>query len=245
MFRSGNPTLKAETFRGLPRAYGDTMTIEGAVNKTGLSLLILFTTAIVAWNGLLGLELTMPLTVVGAILGLVTALVTIFKKEWAPVTTPIYAALEGFVLGGISLAFNTRYPGIAFSAAACTIGTLAAMLLAYRAGLIRATENFTRGLVAATGAICLVYLVSWILSFFHMSVPLIHESGLVGVGFSLVVVVIAALNLVLDFALIERGAEMGAPKYMEWYGAFALLVTLVWLYLEILRLLAKLQDRRR
>jgi uncharacterized YccA/Bax inhibitor family protein len=141
--------------------------------------------------------------------------------------------------------FNARYPGIVFNAVALTMGTLAALLLAYRSGLIRPSENFKLGLVAATGAVGLIYLVSMGMSLFGLRMPYIHESGLIGIGFSAVVVAIAALNLVLDFDFIERGAEAGAPKYMEWYGAFGLLVTLVWLYLEILRLLAKLQDRRR
>jgi uncharacterized YccA/Bax inhibitor family protein len=176
---------------------------------------------------------------------LVIGLVTVFKKEWAPATTPVYAAAEGVLLGVISLVFDRRYPGIAFNAAALTLGTLAVMLVAYRAGVVRATNNFTRGVVAATGAIALVYLVSIVVSIFGGRVPMIHDSGPIGIGFSLVVVAVAALNLVLDFDLIEQGARSGAPKYMEWYGAFALLVTLVWLYLELLRLLAKLQGRRR
>src|SRR5262249_30218582 len=175
----------------------------------------------------------------------VVALVTVFKQEWAPATTPVYAALEGVVLGIVSMIFDRRYPGIALNAAALTIGTLAVMLVAYRSGAIRASENFTRGIVAATGAIALVYLVSIGVGFFGGRMPLIHDSGPIGILFSLVVVAVAALNLVLDFDLIERGAQSGAPKYMEWYGAFALLVTIVWLYLELLRLLAKLQGRRR
>ena len=244
MFRSGNPALKAETFTGV-RAFGaQTMTLEGSVNKTGISLVVLIATAALQWNGVFG-ELMPVAMLAGVIGGFVVALVTVFKKEWSPVTTPLYAALEGLALGGISLVFEARYPGIVVNAVGLTFGTLAALLLAYRSGLIRASENFKLGIFAATGGIAILYLVSMVMGFFGKSIPLIHGSGPIGIGFSLVVVVIAALNLVLDFDFIERGAESGAPKYMEWYAAFGLLVTLVWLYLEMLRLLAKLQDRRR
>jgi uncharacterized YccA/Bax inhibitor family protein len=244
MFRSGNPALRDDTFRAAGRAFGqEAMTLEGTVNKTGLSLLILIAAAAFVWN------LEGPAASVFILLGLggglITALVTVFKRTWAPFTVPLYAAFEGLLLGGISSLYEQRYEGIVINAVALTFGTLAALLLAYRSGLVRATENFKLGIFAATGAIALVYLVSMVLGFFGRTVPYIHEAGLVGIGFSLFVVAIAALNLVLDFDFIERGAEMGAPRYMEWVGAFGLLVTLVWLYLEILRLLAKLQDRRR
>jgi uncharacterized YccA/Bax inhibitor family protein len=159
-------------------------------------------------------------------------------------TAPIYAALEGLALGGISAVFESRYPGIVSQAVFLTFGTLAALLIAYRSGWIKATENFKLGVVAATGGIFFVYLISFVLSFFGVSIPLIHGSGVFGILFSLFVVVIAALNLVLDFDFIEQGAEQGAPKYMEWFAAFGLMVTLIWLYLEILRLLSKLQQRR-
>ena len=243
--RSGNPALTAETFRGV-RARGreDVMTVEGTVNKTAISLVILLVTATWTWNMGLGDPRVGGLIMVGVVGGLVTALVTVFKKTWAPYTTPAYAALEGLALGGISAAFESRYPGIASQAVFLTFGTLGSLLLAYRSGYIRATENFKLGVFAATGGIALVYLVGFVMSFFGAGIPLIHESGLVGIGFSLIVVVVAALNLVLDFDFIEQGAERGAPKYMEWYGAFGLLVTLIWLYLEMLRLLSKLQERR-
>jgi uncharacterized YccA/Bax inhibitor family protein len=244
MFRSGNPALKAGTFTGAGAFGAGAMTLEGSVNKTGIALVILIAAAALQWNGVFGAA--MPLvTLVGVIGGLVVALATAFKKVWAPTTTPLYAALEGLALGGISLVFEARYPGIVINAVGLTFGTLAAMLLAYRAGLVRATEKFKLGVFAATGGIALLYLVSMVMGFFGASIPFIGGSGPIGIGFSLVVVVIAALNLVLDFDFIERGAAAGAPKYMEWYAAFGLLVTLVWLYLEMLRLLAKLQDRRR
>jgi uncharacterized YccA/Bax inhibitor family protein len=240
--RSGNPVLAGETFRGVGTVTGsETMTVGGTVNKTALLLAILFMTATFTWGQ--G-PAAAGYILVGALGGMVVALITVFKKNWSPVTAPIYAALEGLALGGISVMFEGRYPGIVSQAVFLTFGTLAALLIAYRSGWIQATENFKLGVAAATGGIFFVYLISFVLSFFGMSIPLIHSSGTFGILFSLFVVVIAALNLVLDFDFIEQGAEQGAPKYMEWYGAFALMITLVWLYLEILRLLSKLQERR-
>jgi uncharacterized YccA/Bax inhibitor family protein len=246
MFRTGNPALKADSFESVAReAGGEAMTIEGTVNKTGTSLLVLLACASLQWNAVFGEELLLPLTLVGLIGGSVVALVTVFKKAWAPVTPMLYAALEGLCLGGISLVFEARYPGIVVNAVGLTLGVLGVLLLAYRSGLVRPSENMKLGIVAATGGVAVLYLVSMGLGLFGRSIPYIHESGPIGIGFSLVVIVIAALNLVLDFDFIERGAELGAPKYMEWYAAFGLLVTLVWLYLEILRLLAKLQGKGR
>ncbi|HLA79153.1 MAG TPA: Bax inhibitor-1/YccA family protein [Vicinamibacteria bacterium] len=241
LFRTGNPTLGTHSF-DVPRVHGeDAMTLPGTVNKTGISLLLLLGAAAFTWN-----QTASPIfIIVGALGGFVVALVTSFKREWAPITTPIYAVLEGLFLGGLSLTYERRFPGIVINAVGLTFGTLAALLLAYRSGLIKATENFKLGVFAATGGIALLYLVSMGLGFFGVRIPFIHGSGIIGIGFSLFVVGLAALNLVLDFDFIERGAEAGAPKYMEWYGAFGLLVTLVWLYLEILRLLAKLQSRDR
>jgi uncharacterized YccA/Bax inhibitor family protein len=184
-----------------------------------------------------------PIMIGGAIGGFVMALVTIFKKTWAPFTVPIYAILEGLFLGGISRFFEDRFPGIASQAIILTLGILGALLLAYKSKLIKPTENFKLGITAATGGIFLIYMINIIMGFFGSSIPMIHESGMIGIGFSVFVVIIASLNLVLDFDFIEQGVEQGAPKYMEWYGAFGLLVTLIWLYLEILRLLAKLQSR--
>ena len=242
MFRTGNPALKESTFRGVSRAVGEeAMTLQGTVNKTGMSLLILLAAAAFVWNS----ANPQPFVLVGLVGGLVTALVTVFKNTAAPVTTPLYAAFEGLLLGGLSLVFEARYPGIVVNAVALTFGTLAVLLVAYSSGLIRPSENFKLGIVAATGGVALLYLVSIVMGFFGKSIPFIHDSGPIGIAFSLFVVGLAALNLVLDFDFIERGAAMGAPRYMEWVGAFGLLVTLVWLYLEILRLLAKLQDRRR
>ena len=244
--RSGNPALQNETFARAGAAYGgEVMTVSGTVNKTALSLAILMIAASYVWNRGAGDPAVGAFIAVGALGGLVVALVTVFKHAWAPFTTPLYAALEGLALGGISVVFESSYPGIVSQAVFLTFGTLGALLMAYRSGMIQATENFKLGVVAATGGIALLYLLSFVLGFFGVSVPLIHSSGTFGILFSVFVVVIAALNLVLDFDFIEKGAERGAPKYMEWYGAFGLLVTLVWLYLEILRLLAKLQSRER
>lgn len=243
--RSGNPALTANTFATFPAVSDDqVMTIGGTVNKTALSLLILMVTASFVWNRGAADPSLWTLTLVGVIGGLVVAMATVFKQTWAPFTTPLYAGLQGLALGGISVVFETTYPGIVSQAVFLTFGTLGALLAAYRSGVIRATENFKLGVVAATGGIALLYFLSFVLGFFGMSVPLIHSSGTFGILFSVFVVVIAALNLVLDFDFIEQGAERRAPKHMEWYGAFGLLVTLVWLYLEILRLLAKLQSRR-
>lgn len=244
--RTANPALNAKTFERFDTFADDTqMTLMGTVHKVGLLLLILMVPAIWIWGQVYsgGVQNVGLWMMVGFLGGLVVALITFFKPTLAPITTPIYAALEGLALGAISALVEMRFPGIVIQAVALTFGTLFCLLMAYRSGLIRATENFKLGVVAATGGIFMIYMVSWVLSFFGTSVPFIHESGIIGILFSLGVVVIAALNLVLDFDFIEQGAERGAPKYMEWYAAFGLLVTLVWLYIEILHLLMKLQSR--
>lgn len=251
--RSGNPVLTSETFRGPRAATGDgVMTINGTVNKTAFSLLLLLITASWTWSlgsagaldGKPNVAAAAPWIMVGVVGGFLTALVTTFKREWSPVTAPAYALLEGLALGGISVMFESRYPGIASQAIFLTFGTLGALLLAYRSGIIKVTDKLRLGIFAATAGIAVVYLVNFVMSFFGTGIPMIHGSGMVGIGFSLVVVGVAALNLVLDFDFIEQGAAAGAPKYMEWFGAFGLMVTLVWLYVEILRLLSKLQERR-
>lgn len=241
-FRSGNPALRGAAFtqEEIASIMTNPMTIQGTVNKTLLSLfLVVFGASLVWYNPAAFIPMVWP----AAIIGFVVALVTVFKRSWAAVTTPLYAALEGIVLGAISAIFEKTYPGIVMQAVALTFGTLFCLLAAYKTGLIKATENFKLGVVAATGAIALVYIVSIVLGFFHIQIPLIFGSGPWGILFSLFVVAIAALNLVLDFDLIENLARQGAPKYMEWYGAFGLMVTLIWLYLEILRLLSKARSR--
>jgi uncharacterized YccA/Bax inhibitor family protein len=243
--RSGNPALNAKAFERFD-VYEPTkvMTIDGTVTRTGVLLILLVAAAAVTWNQFLQQNsIYGPLMIGGLIVGLIFGLATCFKPTWAPVTAPIYAVAEGLFLGGLSAFFETMYPNIVFQAVCLTFGTLFGLLIAYKSGLIKVTENFKLGVVAATSGICLVYLVGWIMSFFGSGIPYIHESGWIGIGFSLFVVVIAALNLVLDFDFIENGAANGAPKYMEWYSAFGLMVTLVWLYVELLRLLAKLRSR--
>ncbi|MBT7194552.1 MAG: Bax inhibitor-1/YccA family protein [Candidatus Marinimicrobia bacterium] len=243
-FRSGNPSLNAKTFSGFDLTTGATMTIMGTVQKTALSLLLLMTTALFTWNLPLSDPRANGLMMLGVFGGLGVAILTVFKHHLAKYTVPAYALLQGLALGGISKFFESMYPGIVNQAVMLTFGTLGALLLAYSSGLIKATENFKLGVVAATGGIAFVYLISWVLGMFGVGVPIIHGNSNMSILFSIGVVIIAALNLVLDFDFIEEGAEKGAPKYMEWYGAFGLLVTLIWLYLEILRLLAKLSSRR-
>jgi uncharacterized YccA/Bax inhibitor family protein len=245
---TANPAMNEAVYRRAGRAFADArvMTIQGTVVKTAILLLILMAVAVYTWSqAIAGSPLAYGSLMVGSIGGFVVALLTIFFPKAAPFTAPIYAALEGLVLGAISAVFERMYPGIAIKAVGLSIGVLAIMLFVYGTGIIRVTEKLKIGIVAATGAICLVYLVDIVASFFGTRLPFIHESGFLGIGFSLFVVVIAALNLVLDFDFIERGVNMQAPKYMEWYGGFSLLVTLVWMYLEILRLLAKVQGGSR
>ena len=243
--RTSNPALNDKVF-DLGRSTGNVMTINGTVNRTGILLCLLMFTAIFSWDRAYSAvnpgELY-PWLIGSGIAGFVVALITVFKKTAAPITAPIYAAIEGILLGILSAFYEMQFPGLVFQAILLTFGTLFALLMAYRSGVIKATENFKLGVFAATGGIALIYLTTFILSFFGVSIPYIHGSGTIGILFSLFVVVIAALNLVLDFDFIERGAERGAPKYMEWYAAFGLLVTLIWLYMEMLRLLSKLRSR--
>ncbi|SFH87623.1 Bax inhibitor-1/YccA family protein [Planctomicrobium piriforme] len=245
--RTGNPALNAKTFEGFdltaPSA-STTMTLSGTATKTGMLLVIVVAAAAFTWNLFLqGNPIVMPLMIGGGIGGFIVALVTTFKPQWAAITSPIYAVMQGLLLGGISAVTEAKFNGIVVQAVFLTFGTLFALLFAYQSGLIKPTENFKLGIVAATGGIFFVYLATMIAGFFGISVPFIHGNGWMGIGFSLFVVVIAALNLVLDFDFIEEGVNRGAPKYMEWYGAFGLLVTLVWLYIEILRLLTKINSR--
>ena len=266
MMRSANPTLKASTFeqyRGLEQS--TTMTIGGTVNKTFILLLFLAATASFSWNltanwraelaaAEAGGETTATsvasagvhpgvLIIGGMIAGFIFAIATIFKPSWSAVTAPLYALSEGVFLGALSALADLMYPNIAFQAACLTFCTLGGLLAAYKSGLIRATENFKLGMFAAMSGLMLIYVATFIVGLCGGSMPYIHDSGVVGIGFSLFIVVIASLNLVLDFDFIEHGAEVGAPKQMEWYGAFGLMVTLVWLYIAILQLLMKLNSR--
>jgi len=245
--RTANPALGDDTFTGFGRvAREEQMSIQGTVNKAVLLLMCVFLTAAWTWSlfyRTMSAQAVVPLLAIGAIGGLIVALVTVFKQSWAPVTAPIYALLEGLVIGGVSSVAEAQLPGIVIQAVGLTFGTCLALLLAYKSGMIRASENFKLGVVAATGGIALFYLLSLILGLFGVRISFLYQSGPLGIAFSLFVVVVAALNLVLDFDFIEQGATAGAPRYMEWYAAFGLMVTLIWLYLEILRLLMKLRSR--
>ena len=256
--RSGNPAFKrnfdqggfrtqsssdmntASGFRTSSSTVENTnlMTLDGAVNKTGILLALCFSGAFVGWN-------FPALAIPCALLGFVLAMVTIFRSpEKVASTAPFYAIAQGIFLGGVTMMFEGMYPGIAVQALGLTFGITVSLLFCYKSGLIKPTENFKLMIVSATAGIVILYLVSFIMSMFGSPISFIHSNGLMGIGFSVFVVGIAALNLVLDFDFIEEGAEVGLPKYMEWYGAFSLMVTLVWLYLEILRLLAKIASRR-
>lgn len=262
--QSNNPVLKRQFQNGVV-ADGAPMSINGTIHKTFILLALAMVTAGWTWQKFMAsvghaqelagwdkaaaissLQSAMGEIQVflwgGLIVGLVLALITVFKPRWAHITAPAYALAEGFVLGGLSAYMEMRYPGIVMQAVMLTLGVLAVMLVAYRTRIIKVTKKFRMMVVSATGAVMLFYMVDLALrAFTSISIPFIHESGAMGIGFSLFVVGLAAFNLALDFDMIERGAEQGAPKYMEWFSAFALMVTLVWLYLEILRLLAKMR----
>jgi uncharacterized YccA/Bax inhibitor family protein len=253
LMKTSNPALGSNTFGTLSGSqYGglidaaDRMTLNGTVNKTGILLVCAIATAAWTWHLFLpahDMSTVAPLMMLGMFGGLIFAMITIFKKAWSPVTAPIYALLEGLVLGGLSALLELRFPGIAMQAVGLTFGTLFVLLFLYRSGMIKVTQKFRLGIIAATGGIMVFYLLEMVLGFFGFQFTSINGSGLVGIGFSLIVVAIAALNLVLDFDFIEQGVQVGAPKYMEWYGAFGIMVTLVWLYIEILNLLSKLRSR--
>ncbi len=242
--RSANPALNKNTFKELGATRyttkAESMSIQGTVNKTGFLLICLMVTAFYAWSNPQYFPIFMPAGIIG---GLIFALVTVFKKTWAPVTAPIYALLEGLFLGSLSMYFERAYPGIVMNAVTLTFGTLTALLLAYKSGLIKATENFKLGVAAATGGVFFLYLFSFVLGIFGVQMNFLHDNSLLSIGISFVIVIIAALNLVLDFDFIEQGADRGAPKYLEWYASFGLMVTLIWLYIEILHLLSKMQRR--
>ena len=245
--RSGNPALRSDTFSVPSIAHGgsESMTIQGTVNKSFIMLLLLLATAYWSWYNPQFANITM---IAGFIGGFILALIITFKKTSAPYLAPIYALLEGLALGGLSLTFEARYPGIVMQAVGLTFAVFAALLFAYKTKLIHASENFKLGVAAATGGIAIFYLVGFVLSLFGVnavsSLHSVQNTSMLSIGISLVVVVVAALNLVMDFDFIENGEKQRAPKYMEWYGAFGLVVTLVWLYIEMLRLLAKLNGRK-
>jgi uncharacterized YccA/Bax inhibitor family protein len=243
--RTSNPALSESTFYSVPQSLEQPMTMRGTVMKTSLLTMLVVGAGIFSWNTCLAQPNSAGLLMgVGAVTGFVICLLTIWKKHWSPVTAPLYAIAEGVFLGALSLMYNLQFNGIVLQAIMLTVAVLVGLLAAYQMNLIKATENLRLGLFAATAGIALVYLVTIVLGFFGIQIPYIHGSGLIGIGFSLFAVTIAALNLVLDFDFIENGVQARAPRFMEWYAAFGLMVTLIWLYVEILRLLAKLNSRR-
>ena len=239
---SNNPVLKPEVFsQAGAYASSDAMTVKGTIDKTFVLLCLVVVGAGLVWGQPLKF---LPWAIPAAIIGSILALITTFKRDWAPVTAPLYAFAEGIVVGWISSLMEQQFPGIVVQAVLLTFGTLFSLLALYRSGIIKVTQRFKMMIVGATMAIMLVYLVSIVMRMFGKTIPLINEAGPVGIIFSLIVVGVAALNLVLDFDFIEQGSKMNAPRYMEWYAGFGIMVTLIWLYLEILRLLAKLRSRR-
>ncbi|MFA5879525.1 MAG: Bax inhibitor-1/YccA family protein [Candidatus Margulisiibacteriota bacterium] len=246
---SSNPLLQPKSFSkneyfSKTGTFEKGMTVEGTVNKTGILLTLLVVSAgWVWWFSYNNPSVIMPYMLIGIIGGFIALLITMFKKDIAPVTAPIYAILEGFAIGGISTLFEGQYPGIVTQAVCLTFTTMFAMLFLYKFNVIRVTDNFRRGVIAATMGIALVYVFGFILSLFHVPTGFIFGGGVIGIGFSIFVIIIAAFNLVLDFDFIEKSATHSLPKYMEWFAAVGLMVTLVWLYLEFLRLLSKLRER--
>ncbi|MFB6457598.1 Bax inhibitor-1/YccA family protein [Chitinophaga sp. Hz27] len=245
LFQSNNPVLKQSIFDRAAQQQGEAMSIRGTVNKMSFMLLLLVAAAVFSWGKFMigGVSMVSGYMIGGAVGGFVLAMIIIFKKEWSGYLAPAYALAEGLFLGGISAMYSNLYQGIVVQAIGLTFGTFAAMLILYRAGIIRATERFKSIVFTATAGIAIFYLVAMVLRLFHVDIPLISGGGILGIGFSLVVVAVAALNLIMDFDMVEQGVAQGAPKYFEWYASFGLMVTLVWLYLEILRLLSKLNRR--
>ncbi len=249
LFKSGNPTLSEKSFeQTLSQSQGDAMTVRGTMNKFGFLMLMVMAGAFFAWNWFNAGKNIGSLMLFGALGGFGVALMIIFKKQWSGYLAPAYAILEGLFVGAISAYFNflfqEKYPDIIMHAVLITFGVAAGMYLLYSLQLIRVTQKLRSVVMIATAGIAIFYLLTWILSFFDVQFAFLSSGSTFGIVFSLAVIAVASLNLLLDYDMIEQGAAMGAPKYMEWYGAFGLLVTLVWLYLEILRLLAKLNSRK-
>ena len=249
IFKSGNPTLTQKMFDKSLSIEADvqgTMTVRGTINKFGFLMIMIIAGAAYNWHMFEeGKQATVTtLMMVGIFGGLITAIAISFKPNWAGYLSPLYGLLEGLFIGGISAilnaAFAEKYPGLIIQAVGLTFGVAIAMFLLYNFRIIKATEKFKSVIFTATLGIGIFYLLTMLLNLFGVTVSFMYDSSLLSIGISLFIVAIAALNLILDFDMIEQGAERGAPKFMEWYGAFGLLITLVWLYLEILRLLSKL-----
>lgn len=249
LFNSSNPTLSEKSFNksmAIPGA--DTMTVKGTLNRFGFLFVMVMASAFYVWNEASVGNNIGGYVMGGAIGGLILALIIVFKQNWAQYIAPAYALLEGLVIGGISAMYNNAFakvaPGIVMQAVALTFGTAIAMFILYRGGFIRATDRFKSIMMAAMGGIMIFYLITWILSLFHIDMPMLHQGSTMSIVISIAITAIAALSLILDFDMIETGAQMGAPKYMEWYGAFGLMVTMIWLYINILKLLGNIYGRR-
>lgn len=249
LFKGGNPAISEKTFENILQHEGEVMTVRGTMNKFGMMTIFLLAAAVFTWNIFYtqGAAAVTPWMWGSMLVGFVLALIIIFKKTWAPYLALGYALCEGLFLGAISAffdyAFAESYPSIIMHAVLLTMGTAAAMYILYQTGVIKATNTFKKVVMIATAGIAIFYVISMVMRMFGSQMPYLHDSSPIGIGISLVIVVVAALNLILDFDMIDKGAESGAPKYYEWYGAFGLMVTIVWLYLEILRLLSKLGSR--
>jgi len=249
LFKSGNPTLKEKYFQNsLVVDQSEVMTERGTLNKFGLLFLLVLASSIFTWNAFYQGKNILPWIIGSAILGFILALIICFTPRLAAYLVPVYGLVEGVFVGGISAYYNNAFaeqaPGIVMQAVGLTFGVVIAMYILYRFRIIKATQKFKTIVFTATAGIAVFYLLALVLRMFGIAMPFIHESSTIGIGISLVIVAIAALNLILDFDMIENGVAMGAPKYMEWYGAFGLLVTIVWLYLEILRLLSKVAGKK-
>ena len=245
--KSGNPIFKEDTFRPInfDREGQEVMSLQGTINKTGLLLLFVGVGAVYSWNYALKIETweTLKMYSIGcAIAAFVCAIVLNFKKEWAAYLAPAYSLLQGVSLGIISCLMDYIFPGIALQALTITMAIFGVMLLAYKFKLLQATPMFKKVVIISTIGIGVVYLISIGMRLFGAEMPFLHDNSPIGIGISLFIVVIAALNFILDFHYIEENVKNGAPKNMEWFAAFGLIVTLVWLYIEVLRLLSKLRS---
>ena len=248
-FKSGNPALSEKIFnKNIATQYEETMTEKGTLNKFGLLLMLLVAAASFTWKGAAEGKNMVGWMLGGAIIGLIVAIVLAFRPQWSSYLAPVYALAEGVFLGAISAYYNNAFaekaPGIVMQAVGITFGVVIAMFVLYRFGIIKATQKFKAIVFTATAGIALFYVISIVLRMFNIQMPLIHESTTLGIVFSLIIVGIAALNLIMDFDMIDQGVAMGAPKYMEWYGAFGLLVTIVWVYIEVLRWLSKFASKK-
>lgn len=252
IFKSGNPTLSSKIFNTtIADQQQGIMTARGAMNKFGFLFLMVIAGATFTWHLYYQgkAETMMPLMLAGVFGGLITAVIITFKQKWAPFLAPLYGLLEGLFIGAISAIVNEmfakKYPGIVIQSVGLTLGVAVAMFLLYNFRIIKPTQRFKSILFTATAGIAIFYLITLIVRMFgvQMDFMMMGNGSLLGIGISLFVVIIAALNLIIDFDVIEQGAEMGVPKYMEWYCAFALMVTIVWLYVEMLKLLSRLNSR--